>query len=144
MTLMDLLKRHSWNEIKTDIIEMAPFIKDLTPYERVYYELLRMRPIKTNIGILIEYDGLYYSVFGYDLTDTDDEYLYMLEFQSWLEWVNMIISAETLNLFTEARIISCCLLEMTTYGFSSCEVNKMLRELERTSMSKENILNEID
>jgi len=140
MKFVDIIKSNSWLSVETIFLQLYPDEKDsIIGYEKVFNNLRIMKPIKTDITILVnnEFDDFdkqeYVNVSGYknipnrsinDLTDS-----LALEFTPWEEWLGMDIDNDSLSVFPELEIICHCLFEMTFFSFEQEEIQKELSRL---------------
>lgn len=95
-------------------------------YRKVFNTLLGMTPKKhsltdlfINIDKVVEQDDEWLNVSGYTF---DMKKHYSIEFESWINWVSMFVTQETLDSLTVEEIVGASLWEMTYWGFDESKV----------------------
>lgn len=151
MKFKELIDKYDWDDVCSTFRQLYPDQeKNIEGYKQAFSELQDIKPVETEMRIVIEdlfdeYDKEYYThISGKDGTlnkESDPEYFkddelgnqevsYGIEFTDWAEWLGMDIDTETLNNYTELDIIGHCLCEMTFYGFTQEKIKKQLAQLE--------------
>lgn len=145
MKFGDLIKNNSWLSVELVFTQLYPdqetFISD---YEKVFNELKILKPVDSEISIIVsneidEYDNeKYINVSGYDNSKTSSSNNELtdslaLEFTSWNEWLGMDIDQDSLKNFSHLELICHCLHEMTFMGFSQEEIKNELNQIRKTA-----------
>lgn len=142
MKFKDILKNTTWLRIENKLLELYPDEKNnISGYEKVYNDLLLMKPKSQNISIVLslhtdEFDNTeYVDVSGKNNFPEEDNnehtFSLALEFAAWREWLGMDIEEDTLQNFSKLEIIAHCLYEMTFVSFEEDEIQDKLKNLEK-------------
>lgn len=141
MTFKQFLQNNAWLSISATLLELYPDEeKNSAGYEAVFEKLLMMNPEETDMTIVVtqvkdDFDGEeYVNVSGtHNHPKTEEEkFSQAIEFSPWNQWLDMDISTESLNDFSELEIIAHCLYEMTFVGFEEEDIQEELSDLEKT------------
>ncbi|OMP32268.1 DUF6557 family protein [Mangrovimonas sp. DI 80] len=128
MTLIELISKNEWIDVKPILIELFPKENrtyKLKAYEFVYSKLQKMKTIPSKDTIILERvctpEEEFVDVYSIKPTDKEN---WALDFVPWQECLGMNISTKSLSEFNELEIISFCLYEMTFYGFSQSKIKE--------------------
>jgi hypothetical protein len=153
MKFKELIDKYDWDDVHPTLMQLYPGReKNIEGYKQVFEELRTLKPVETEMYIVIEdvfdeYDKEYYAhVSGKDGTlnkESDPEYFkddeignqevsYAIEFTDWAQWLAMDIDHESLLKYSELDIIAHCLWEMTFYGFTQEDIKKAIDEIDKS------------
>ncbi len=148
MIFNELIHRHHWLSIETELIRLYPDEeKQIDTYKDVYYKLKLLAPEPSDITIrlndITDDDETYVDVDGYYIDGSVDEHsgndALALDFTPWNQWLGMPVDARAFKDFTELAIISHCLYEMTFIAFDQEEIQEQLDDLTRKVNEYENM-----
>lgn len=138
-TLKELVHDHNWLSVSSVLIALYPEEEEnLEGYEDVFNQLKIMASEDSDMFIVlqtvIDGDEQYVDVYGKQKysKDEDDDFPNALEFTPWSQWLNMEISAESLEEFTELEILAHCLFEMTFVAFDEVEIQDELNSFKKS------------
>ena len=153
MKFKELIDKYDWDKVRSAFLKLYPDQKkNIEGYKQVFNKLQTIKPVETEMRIVIEevfdeYDKEYYTqVFGKDGTlnkESDPEHFkddrtgnqevsYSIELTDWAEWLAMDIDHKSLAKYSELDIIGHCLWEMTFYGFTQEDIKKVIDEIEKS------------
>jgi len=159
MKFKELIAKYNWDDVYSTFMQLYPDQKkNIEGYKQVFEELHTLKPVETEMRIIIEdvfdeYDKEYYAhVSGKDGTlnkESDPEHFkddeignqevsYGIEFTDWAEWLGMEIDHESLSRYSELDIIGRCLWEMTFYGFVQEDIKKAINTINRSAEEAKN------
>ena len=126
MILKDYINNFSDKEVVGRITELYSD-EDAESYLIILEHLRTLKPVMSDLSIHIvelEDDGeKHHHVFG---TVVKDEIDYSLGWTHWEEWLGMSIGEETLKNYSHLDILVHCLWDMTFYGWSREEIEKVI------------------
>ena len=136
MTFKELIKKHTFPEVKKVLLKIYPDQKkNINRYEKVFAKLQQLKPKKYDLELYLSLvrkskkwmiDKSYVSVSGLDKKKKD--LLYAIEFTPWNKWLGMKIEKNTLKKYSELEIISYALYEMTFVQGKIKKLRGMVRE----------------
>lgn len=139
MRLFELFALNHWLSIEYTLLSIYPDQKDsIDAYRDVYEKLLEMIPVENAMQIVLTHylsddvdGGSYVDVSGYKETNDPDSLTdsYAIEFTPWAQWLGMEISEATSRDFSELKIISHCLYEMTFCGYDEDEIQDKFSDI---------------
>lgn len=135
MKFVDLIKTNSWLSVEIVFLQIFPDEKkNVLGYGKVFNELSHLKPIDTDITILVHHvkddfdNEEHVDVSGYynDPSKSIDDFTnsLALELTAWEKWLGMDIDKQSLIDFTELELICHCLYEMTFFGFDQKEIQE--------------------
>lgn len=152
MKFKELIDKYNWDDVCSTLRQLYPDQgKNIEGYKQVFSELQAIKPVETEMRIVLEdvfdeCDKEYYThVSGKDGTlnkESDPQHFkddelgnqevsYGIELTDWDKWLAMEIDHESLVRYSELDIIGHCLWEMTFYGFTQEKIKKQLAQLEK-------------
>ena len=135
MILKELINQVQWQDVAIAIVSDHPWRrKNLEGYKIVFETLSLMDSVDSECSIkieltpdLLEPKRVYPEVVG--IKEGVNE-RWALSFCPWKEWLGMVVCQDTLNIFSDSRIVANCLFDMTFYGFTEETINKEKQKLE--------------
>ena len=148
MTFNELINRHHWLSIETELIRLYPDEENqIDAYRDVYYKLKLLTPDPSDITIRLK-----------EITDQDEKYVHVdgfytdgrvyefsgndalaLDFTPWEQWLGMPVNVQALEEFTELEVIAHCLFEMTFISFDQEDIQEQMDNLKNTIDEYENM-----
>lgn len=127
VTLASILKDVDFEAVFERLCKWYPGEeRNKSGYESVFNMLLTLTPKKSHnlndafiAADLTQYpwdDSPCLDIYG--TKPKNDSVRYGMEFHSWVDWVSMFITQETLDNFSKEDIVAGCLYEMTFFGFT--------------------------
>lgn len=151
MTLRELIHRHHWLSIETELIRLYPNEKkQIDAYQGVYYKLKLLAPDQSDITIrlkeITDENENYVDVDGYYTDGRVDERsgndALALDFTPWNQWLGMPVAARVFEEFTELEVIAHCLYEMMFIAFDQEEIQEQFDHLKKTADEYEKMTSE--
>lgn len=148
MTFNELIHRHHWLSIETELIRLYPDEeKQIDAYQDVYNKLKLLTPEPSDITIrlkeITDEDETYVDVDGYYTDGRVDKFsgndALALDFTLWEQWLWMPVDVHALDEFTELEVIAHCLFEMTFIAFDQEEIQEQMDDLKKTVDEYENM-----
>jgi hypothetical protein len=137
MILKELVKKFEWNSLEKRMEEYYPNMKDnLNKFENVLKTLRKLEAQKPeeNITIIVEdfskkregEEITWFEVTGFD---PENEYYYGISMMPWEKWLGMEINPDSIKNYSLEDLLVHILWEMTYYGFTQEEIDKMKEQL---------------
>lgn len=141
MIFNELIHRHHWLSIETELIRLYPDEeKQMNTYQDVYYKLKLLTPEPSGVTIRLndikDGDESYVDVDGYYTDGRVDKHsgndALALDFTPWNQWLGMPVDIGAFDEFTELEVIVHCLFEMTFISFDQEEIQEQMDNLKKT------------
>jgi hypothetical protein len=137
MILKELIEKYEWNCLEKRMEELYPRMKeDLSKFENVIKTLRKIEEQKPeeNITIIVEdfskeVEGEVRTWFEVTGFDPENEYYYGISMMPWEKWLGMEINPDSIKKYSLEDLLVHILWEMTYYGFTQEEIEKMKEQL---------------
>lgn len=155
MTLKDLVDKNSWTAIRKEFLKIFPDQKkSILGYKKVFNDLRTLTPSKGKLKKLVIItvddeddgtfsDGPWVDVYAQDCKTKntyhkDNLERFALDFTKWEELLPLEIDEDSMKNFSEEKIISHLLWNITFYGFYQEQIKEKLDEImDRSKEAKE-------
>lgn len=138
-TLASILKDVEFEPVFEHLCKWYPCEeRNKSGYESVFNILLTLTPKKSHnlndsfiAAELTQYqtdDGPCLDIYG--TKPKNSSVRYGMEFRTWVDWVSMFITQESLDNFSKEDIVAGCLYEMTFFGFTEENISNELKKME--------------
>lgn len=137
-TLCTLVQSVSWEDVQAALqVEYADYLSTkpgkgslICKLQKVFQQLSGLEPANAVCRIVLGYDEDAEQLLVHGKQDEDHE-TYALEFTRWAEWLGMEIDPETRTRYPAAKIVACCLWDMTFYGYDEETIQDYRKEIQR-------------
>ena len=130
MLFKQLIKTHSWEEVKATLERLYPDDHaDIPAYENVFTTLQQLEAVASDLRLTIEeIEDPFTNTSMASVAGENDQHSYAIEFMKWDQWLGMEVNQSTLQDYTELEIISHSLWEMTFVGYSQEAITSWIDE----------------
>lgn len=138
MYLKEIIYSTEWLSVQYTLIDLYPELReDIEVYKKVFIELNKIKPKKSNIILEMDRhweDGEetnYANTYGHDPTLPDDLITkgIAIEFRPWEEWLEYEIGMDAKEEWNEIEMICHAIMEMTFDGLTQTEIKKNQKEM---------------
>lgn len=135
ISLRELILQVRYEEVQRILRKVFHVDKNLDEkYRAVFIQLLSITPSHSeNINIIVDkhYDELTNTTSDWDVYgfETNIEEKFSVDLYNWNDWLSFSVTLENVNNVGKDLFVACCILKMTTHGFSSEEINIKYEEI---------------
>jgi uncharacterized RDD family membrane protein YckC len=135
LTLRDLILQVRFEDVQRILKKEFHISKDISDrYNSVFHQLLSITAVQLdNISIVVDkhYDEYTNTFSEWDVygTEVGKEERFTVDLYNWNDWMSFNVKAENIDHVGKDLFIVCCLLKMTTYGFTSEEIESKFNEI---------------